>query len=75
MFGPRDIPHGFKVEATDPAKLMILVTPGGFERFVAEMSEPASTAALPPPRPPDMQKLITVAAKYKIEILGPLPQE
>jgi len=75
VFGPRDIPHGFKVEGTEPAKLMILVTPGGFERFVAEMSEPASTAALPPPSPPDMQKLITVAAKYKIEILGPLPQE
>jgi hypothetical protein len=54
---------------------VVLVTPGGFERFVVEMSEPATTAALPPPSPPDMQKLMTVAAKYKIEILGPLPQE
>ena len=68
-------PHGFRVDGKDPAKLVILATPGGFERFVVEMSEPASTAALPPPRPPDMQKLITVAAKYKIEILGPLPEE
>ena len=75
VFGPRDIPHGFRVEGTDPAKLVVLVTPGGFERFVVEMSEPATTAALPPPSPPDMQKLMTVAAKYKIEILGPLPQE
>jgi hypothetical protein len=26
-----------------------------------------------PPAPPDMTKLITLAAKYKIDILGPLP--
>ena len=74
VFGPRDIPHGFRVEGTEPARFLILTTPGGFERFVAEMSEPATTAALPPPGPPDMQKLMTLAAKYKIEILGPLPE-
>ena len=74
VFGPRDIPHGFRAEGPNPAKLVVLVTPGGFERFVVEMSEPASTAALPPGTP-DMQKLMTVAAKYKIEILGPLPEE
>ena len=75
VFGPRDIPHGFRVDGTDPAKLLVLVTPGGFERFVVEMSEPARTAALPPPSQPDMQKLLRVAAKYNIEILGPLPEE
>ena len=75
VFGPRDIPHGFRVDGKDPAKLVILATPGGFERFVVEMSEPARTAALPPPSQPDMQKLLNVAAKYKIEILGPLPEE
>jgi len=37
------------------------------------MSEPAKELFLPPPAPPDMTKLITLAAKYRIEILGPLP--
>jgi len=72
---PRDIPHGFRVDGKDPAKLVILAMPGGFERFVVEVSEPARTAALPPPSQPDMQKLLNVAAKYKIEILGPLPEQ
>jgi hypothetical protein len=29
---------------------------------------------LPVPSPPDMDKLIALAAKYRIEILGPLPE-
>ena len=73
VFGPRDIPHGFRVEGTTPARLLILATPGGFERFVVEMSEPAKELTLPPPAPPDMSKLMTLANKYRIEILGPLP--
>jgi hypothetical protein len=28
-----------------------------------------------PPSPPDMGKLITLAARYKIDILGPLPED
>jgi hypothetical protein len=74
VFGPRDIPHGFRVDGTEPAKLLILTTPGGFERFVVEMSEPARTGTLPPSQP-DMPRLLRLAAKYKIEILGPLPDE
>ena len=73
VFGPRDFPHGFRVEGTTPARLLILATPGGFERFVVEMSEPAKELTLPPPAPPDMSKLMTLANKYRIEILGPLP--
>jgi hypothetical protein len=46
--------------------MLLLCAPGGFDQFVVEMSEPA-------PAPPDMAKLMTVAAKYKIDIHGPLP--
>lgn len=72
VFLPREIPHGFKIEGTAPARLLILCAPAGFERFVLEMSEPVSDLTLPPPAP-DMEKLMAVAAKYKIDILGPLP--
>jgi Cupin domain len=69
-FGPREVPHGFKIGGSEPARLPILATPGGFERFVMELSEPMTA----PAGPPDMAKLAAVAAKYKIDILGPLPE-
>jgi quercetin dioxygenase-like cupin family protein len=67
-FLPRDIPHGFKVTGDKPARFFILATPAGFEQFIIEMSDPE-----PPAGPPDMEKLMSLAAKYQIEILGPLP--
>src|SRR5680860_691295 len=45
---PRDIPHGFRVEGSASARVLLLVTPGGFEGFVAESRDPA-----PPAGPPD----------------------
>ena len=73
VFGPREIPHGFRIEGTVPARMLFLTTPAGFERFILEMSEPATDLALPQPTPPDMEKLTTLAEKYKIDILGPFP--
>jgi quercetin dioxygenase-like cupin family protein len=73
IFGPREIPHGFRVEGNAPARVLVLTVPAGFERFVVEMGEPANEPVLPPPAPPDMAKLMALAAKYRIDILGPLP--
>ena len=73
VFGPREIPHGFRIEGRAPASMLILVSPAGFEHFVLEMSEPLTSPASPP-APPDMAKLMAVAARYQIDILGPLPE-
>ena len=70
VFGPREIPHGFKVVGSEPARMLLLCTPGGFEHFVLELA----TEMDAPPSPPDMAKLMATAAKYKIDILGPLPE-
>lgn len=69
VYGPREIPHGFRVQGSLPVRLLLLCVPGGFERFIIEMSEPA-----PPAEPPDMESMIALAAKYNIDILGPLPE-
>jgi uncharacterized protein (TIGR02246 family) len=74
VFGPRAIPHGFMVEGTTPARMLLLCAPAGFEHFVLEMSELATEPTLPP-APPDMTKLTALAAKYEIDILGPLPEQ
>lgn len=71
VFGPRELAHGFKVVAEAPARMLILASPGGFDRFVAEFGEPLSA----PVTPPDIPKLIATAAKYGIDIHGPLPEE
>ncbi len=68
-FLPREIPHGFRVEGDVNARCLLLVTPGGFEGFVAELSQPE-----PPAGPPDLDHLVRVAASYSIDILGPLPE-
>jgi hypothetical protein len=69
VYGPREIPHGFKVIGHSPARMLIMCTPAGFERFVLEQTTPIAE----PPSPPDMGKLMMLAAKYGIDIHGPLP--
>jgi len=71
VFGPREIPHGFKVVGTVPARMLLICAPAGFEGFVLEMGEDFMS----PGAPPDMARLVELAAKYKIDILGPLPEE
>jgi hypothetical protein len=50
-----------------------MVTPGGFEQFPIEMGDPIEENVQPVFGAPDMEKLMPLAAKYKIDILGPLP--
>jgi len=63
FFQPRGIPHGFRVEGEKPVQLLYMTFPAGFDRFVAEQE------LLGPDGEP-----VTAAARYQIEILGPLPQ-
>lgn len=71
IFLPRNIPHGFRSDT--PARILIVTTPGGFDQFVVEAAEPAGSLTLPPPSQPDFARLTAIAARYGIEILGPLP--
>ncbi len=61
------------MNGTEPARILLQNHPAGFEGFPAEVGEPAEELVLPPAEPPDMERLMAIAAKYDIEILGPLP--
>ena len=74
VFGPREIPHGFRVAGSSPARMLIEATPAGFEHFVLALSEPAPASGFPPAGPPDMEKVMAAAARANLEILGPLPE-
>jgi quercetin dioxygenase-like cupin family protein len=70
---PRGLPHAFKKESDAPARMLILVTPPGFEMFMAEIGHPLPSFGVPPlpVTPADIQKLLAVASKYGIDILPP----
>ena len=71
VYGPRNIPHGFKVVGTTPARMLLMCAPAGFERFVRDLSLPLDAV----PAPPDLAQIVATAAKYNIDILGPLPEQ
>ena len=71
VYGPREIPHGFKVVGSQPARMLLMCAPAGFEKFVLELCAPVDSV----PAPPDMAALMAAAAKYNLDILGPLPED
>ncbi|MBW5447665.1 cupin domain-containing protein [Cohnella sp. CFH 77786] len=71
-FLPRNIPHGFRIVGDRPARMLVMIHPSGFDRFFAELGEPAQRLELPPQVEPDIPKLLETAKKYEVEILGPL---
>ncbi len=70
VFGPREIPHGFKVVGQTQARMLLLCSPAGFEQFVLAQAVPLAS----PPAPPDMAKMMELAAIHQIDIHGPLPE-
>src|SRR5205807_6064890 len=48
-FGPKGVPHTYRVEGSSPARWLAICTPGDFEQFVVAASRPAERTELPPP--------------------------
>jgi len=63
FFQPRGTPHGFRVEGPMPARILYMTIPAGLDRFVIDEEQLV----------PSLES-VTDAARYKIEILGPLPE-
>jgi quercetin dioxygenase-like cupin family protein len=63
IYQPRGTPHGLCVEGATPARILYMTIPAGFDRFILEQKLPNSKS-----------ELEVDAARYKIEILGPLPE-
>lgn len=70
IYVPRQIKHKFKIEGSSPARMLNMYTPAGREQLFIEMSMPADEYKLPSgPIKFDMDRLITTAQKYGVEIL------
>jgi quercetin dioxygenase-like cupin family protein len=70
VFGPRDIPHRYTV-GNAGCRMLFIMTPGGFEDLVLEMSEPAGSRSLPPPsdEEPDWERIAAIAEAHGAELL------
>lgn len=71
VFGPKGVPHTFRVEGAAQARLLVLMVPGGGEAFFVEAGRPATGAGLPPPQRPDLAQLQAMMEKYHQEVVGP----
>jgi uncharacterized cupin superfamily protein len=72
-FGPRAVPHGYRVTGSGPARLLMMTGDRDFAEFVREISEPAASDDLLPPSDPDLERVVSTAARYGMEIFGPMP--
>lgn len=70
---PIGCPHCFKNETDKPAKMLISVAPAGIEKMFFEVGHPMEpgTATAPLPTQADIQRLLSVAPRYGIEIQIP----
>ncbi|NNC89542.1 MAG: cupin domain-containing protein [Akkermansiaceae bacterium] len=63
--GPRHIPHAFTACGSTPAKLVMVVSPGGLEEFFVGLGE------LTADREADMAKVTALFAEHGMTVVGP----
>jgi quercetin dioxygenase-like cupin family protein len=63
---PRGTVHTFSNPTSLPARVLVIVSPAGFEKAFEEMSEVAPRSD----EPPNMEKLLAIAKKYNLKIVG-----
>jgi len=68
-FGPRGIPHRFTV-GPDGARMVWVLTPGGFEDLVEAASMPAETPTVPPPSVAPPENVAEIVAQHGNEVLA-----
>lgn len=64
-FIPRGREHTFRVIGTEACRHLVILTPGGFESFFAEMAQGGFRI------PEDMQQIGTTAARHSLRFTGP----
>ena len=65
VFIPRGTEHTFRVTGDKPCRHLVILTPGGFEGFFAEMA--AGRLRIPE----DMPAIIDTASRYNLTFTGP----
>ncbi len=70
VWGPRGVPHTFKVQS-ESARALILATPGGFERMFEVGGVPVSESAEPPVQEYNPEAAVAMSQQFGFEVIGP----
>jgi quercetin dioxygenase-like cupin family protein len=70
VWGPRGVPHTFKVES-ESARALVIVAPGGFEQMFEVGGVPLSESAEPPVQEYDPEAAVALSKHFGFEIVGP----
>jgi quercetin dioxygenase-like cupin family protein len=70
VFGPREVPHSFKVLGSG-ARALVLMTPAGLEQMFLEGGVPVTDPGTPPALEYDMEQVGALARKYGWDVVGP----
>jgi quercetin dioxygenase-like cupin family protein len=73
VYVPRGALHTFKNVGTLPSRVLVVLSPGGFEKFFLEAGEPAPEGSSPPEGEPDVGRIVEIGQKYGLEIPPPPP--
>ena len=68
---PQDVPHRFDI-VSERARFLHLYVPGGYDGFYHELSELMQPIGAPAQGLRDVCRLITVAARYGVQIMSPV---
>lgn len=71
---PRGTPHTFITTSAEPARMLVVVSPPGFEQFFAAVERQFPEANGMPAAEDVGPALTDIAAKYGCHIVGPPPQ-
>jgi quercetin dioxygenase-like cupin family protein len=63
VFLPRDIPHNYTNVGYRTGRLLVTITPAGFETFFEELSR------FSPGAPPDREQLVALGRTYGLDVL------
>ena len=68
---PKGVMRDYRNVGPEPARVLVLFVPGGFEGFFEEVGEVVTASSAPREGPPDVERLVATAAKYGCEIPPP----
>lgn len=74
VIAPKGLPHTFRVESPEGARILTITRGSDFETMLRQASRPAERPDLPPasePTPEMIEALTRICAKNGIDIVGP----